>query len=260
MRTWKLWHHIINPPRDNPVYQWVLRKPGPAIPWYVGCAEVFAFILILPMVAFIGPVYSFGWVIGISEKIARARESGLLALLSITPSGTLGASFALATAIMHREGALARISQRSTWAGRFAVVLLLLYAYLAPRAAAGEPVVGPLITLVILIAAIWPDHVQSLALSCTVGMLAGNFTTSRVNVQWLAFLLLFVFQAGAYGAALSLFLTLSGEDPVRMAGAALAAGTTLFALREAAFVLLWRALENRVGPATVLDLRAAHAV
>ena len=259
MTTWQFWRYIIRPPQDNPIYQRMLSQAGPAIPWYVGCAEIFAFVLILPMVAFIGPVYSLGWVIGISSHIARARENGVLDLLSLAPPGPLGASFALAVASMHREGALARISQRSTWSGRL-TVMLLVYVTLAPRLAAGESILGTLGALLVLTAALYPDHVQSISLACAAGMLAADFSASRANAQWLAFLLLFTFQAGAYGAALTLYLLLTSDAALQMTGAALAAVLTLLLMREGLFLLLWRALVYRFGAATVLDLANHRAV
>jgi hypothetical protein len=220
---------------------------------------MFAFLFIVPMVAFIGPVYGMAWVIGISEHLARTREGGTLDLLSLTPSGPLGASLTLAIASMYREGALVRINQRSTWAGRVAAVLLVAYAVIATQVNGGAPVLGLLMTTFILTAALYPDHVQSISLACITGILAADFGTRQHNAQWLAFLLLVAVQAAVYGAALTLYLLLTGDD-LHMAAAAVAAVALLLLARELLFGLLWRALVNRFGTATVLDLAHSRAV
>ena len=263
MNTWQLWRRIIRPPQDSVIYHRALHQAGPPIPWYIGCVEIFAFVLVAPMIAFIGPVYSFGWVIGIGGDIARARENGRLDLLALTPAGPLGASFAVAVATLHREGALVRISQRSTWAGRITALVLVLYvSLLAPRLAAGEPIATLFIAAALLIAALYPDQFQSVALACTCGMLAAEVSDNRSTAQWLGFLLLLALQAGIYGAALSLFIVLTpaGVDERQQVVAVLAALLTLLVSREALFLLLWRALANRFGAATVLDLASAHRV
>lgn len=260
MTTWQLWQMIARPPTASPIYQWVQRQPGPPIPWHVGCAEMFAFLFIVPMVAFIGPVYGMAWVIGISEHLARAREGGTLDLLSLTPVGPLGASLTLAIASMYREGALVRINQRSTWAGRVAAVLLVAYAIIATQVNNGAPVLGLVMTTLIMTAALYPDHVQSISLACITGILAADFSTRQHNSQWLGFLLLGAVQAAVYGAALTLYLLLTGDDDLHIAVAAVAAVALLLLARELLFGLLWRALANRFGTATVLDLARSRAV
>lgn len=260
MTTWKLWRRIVQP-RDSAVYRLARRQAGPAIPWYVGCAELFAFVLILPLILFIGTIYSFGWVVGMSGDIARARENGTFDLLALTPAGPLSAAFALAAGGLHRIGALERINQRAMWAGRLTVAGLLAYfVVIAPRLQAGEPILGVVVSMLLVTLALYPDQVQSVALAVVAAMVGAEASTHRGTVQWTAFVLLLAFQMGAYGAALSVFLLLVGDDPLRVIGATVAALVTLLLMREALFVLLWRALANRFGAATVLDLADGQGV
>lgn len=260
MTSWRLWRLIVRPPQ-TPVYTQALRTSTPAIPWYVGCAELFLFLLVIPLVLFIGPVYSFGWVIGMTGDIAQTRKNGTFDLLALTPSGPFGVSLALALACLGRIGAVERVHQRQVWLGRLVVAGIVAFAlFIYPAIATQQPVLDITLTVVLVLAAMLPDQIQSIALAVMVAMTGAEASRDSFTARWTAFTLLLAFQMGAYGAAISIYLLLEQMPAVPLFGAGLAAVVTLLLTREALFVLLWRTLANRFGVVTVLDLADAQGV
>ena len=139
------------------------------------------------------------------------------------------------------------------------IVVLILLAYvlmIGPRLVAGEAIVWQVLAVLILCAALVPDHIQSIALALAAAVVAAESNLQRNSVQWSAITLLSTLQVGAYGAAATTFLMLAPEssDSPRLVVATLVALLVLFLSREVLFTLLSRAIANRFGQATVLDL------
>lgn len=258
MMSWQLWQHILHPPSASRLYQNAYQRNSPIMPWYAGCTELLVFIFVFPLVLFMGPAYSLGWVIGISGDIARARANGALDLIALTPSGPLGASFAIALASLNRDISRARVNQRGTWAGRLIIVGMVAFvALLLPQTQGNAPDLAPFVAAVILAAALIPDHVQSIVLALMAGVIGAEAAGDRATAQWSAFVLLLTLQMGAYGAAVTVFLMLTSSGLIV---SALVAVGVLVITREALIVLLWRAVTNRFGVTTVLDLADPHAL
>jgi hypothetical protein len=258
--SWQLWRLIVHPPQTA-LYRRAIQDATPAMPWYVGCAELALFLLFIPLVLFIGPVYSLGWVIGMSGDIARTRETGTFDLLALTPMGPFGVSLALALACLGRIGAMGRINLRQVWLGRLMLAGFLGFMlFIYPVIMNDGPVLDVTLTVLLVLLAMLPDQVQSVALSVVVAMTGAEATRDRFTARWASFTLLLALQMGAYGAGISLYLFLHQWPAVPLSVAALVALVVLLLVREALFVVLWRALLNRFGAVTVLDLADAHRV
>jgi hypothetical protein len=145
MMTWRLWRRLKRPPADNPIYQRALAEAGAPIPWYMGCAEFGAFLLIVPVFLMTSFAYSLAWAVGISGAIVRRHSTGVYPLLAITPYGPLETQWALAAAIIYRNNTFNQINARNTWAGRAVVIGLLFFALFVAPSGSDEPAIVPII-------------------------------------------------------------------------------------------------------------------
>jgi hypothetical protein len=259
--TWRLWRRLRQPAEDSPIYRRAFGERGPAVPWYVGCAELIGFILIAPMLLLMGPVYGVAWTVGISGNLAALMSHGEYDLLSLTPGGPLTVAWAIARATLDRNGTFANASARNTWAGRLMIVLLVYFAaVISPRSRAGEPIAVPLLELAALMAFISVDHVQSIVFAVLIGMLAPTVATDRSSIRITALAGYVGVQLGSYLAALLIIVTFdtvlgaAGAPELLRAALALVGGLLLFAVgREWLLHGLWRSVRDRLNADAVLD-------
>src|SRR5690606_10611463 len=121
--------------------------------------------------------------------------TGRLDLMALTPDGPLGARVAIALANLHREGLLQRANQRGTWTGRLLIAIVIAFVtLLVPQTRQDTPEYAPFIAALIGLAALFPDHIQSVALSFLAGLLGAEASDDRMSAQWSAFALLLAFQ------------------------------------------------------------------
>lgn len=257
MMTWRLWARLKTPFTENPLYRQVVEAPGPPIPWYTGCAELAAFLLVIPMFLFMGFANGIGWTVGIAGAIAQHRASGSHDLIAITPGGPLATSWALATGVMHRSGTFFHLNDRTTWVGRFVVMGLLWFPIvISPATVAGQSILPALLYAAAGTAVIYLDHIQSLVLCALVGMVVPTYTHERTNAQLTAFAALLSIQLGSYIAGIFLLRSLTyivdvarlpeGASLFALALALAASVGGFYGLREATIQALWRILVYRL--------------
>ncbi|GAB5490727.1 MAG: hypothetical protein Phog2KO_09420 [Phototrophicaceae bacterium] len=120
MISLKLWHALSKPPRQHPLFQYVLadskrEKPGVTsgfVVWVLMLASfmfVWAVIfkpvmgIILALFVALNSIYATRWVLRISRIILEEKQSRRFDLLASLPIGLLGTSWALSTGAVHQR-------------------------------------------------------------------------------------------------------------------------------------------------------------
>ena len=262
MFTWKIWRGLRTPPQQHPLFRRVMVAPLRPTPWYVGCAIILiAPLLLLPAILFTSAFYSLRWAVTIGGIIAREREVGMFDLISLSPEGGLGASWAICTASIHRNQSLQQIQSPMSWLVRLGFTLLILASLgnfvepLVPFGAnAPMEIIIPLVYLFTLAGALYVDHVQSVAMGSLIGMLMPTYTRSRIDAGVGAFIVFLLLQVTTYMLTLligfsflpSLFRGL-GLVPTLVAILLPILRLVIFGLiREGMIAGLWRVLVERL--------------
>jgi hypothetical protein len=292
MITWRLWSALHNPPITHPIFQrvtagqstvghwrWLLFAVGLLLTY--SCYQL-AFIqppvrLILlsltlqdVVVVFVGfnLVYGCILVLGISQTIVRAREGGLYEMLSLTPVGKSGTTWAMCAGAVWRGrsfGWFRLMVLLLTIIPLFALIIeliMLAMLYSNPGvnnltlSAAPDMHKKMLLEVVYglgLVGAFYTACVQSVILALLVGMLVPAAYQSGVSVwavggflllQLLSYIIALVFSLVFLPAVYQL-LGLAGwwadvSIPVWRLG-------FFFLVREGMNFMLWRALLRRWG-------------
>lgn len=120
MISFKLWRALSKPPRQHPLFQYVLadsksEKPGITSGFVVWILMLAAFVfiwsvifkpvmaLILVMFIALNSIYATRWVLRISQTILEEKQTRRFDLLASLPIGLLGTSWALSTGAVHRR-------------------------------------------------------------------------------------------------------------------------------------------------------------
>jgi hypothetical protein len=259
--TWRLWRWLRQAADESPIYQRATGRRGPSLPWYLGCAELIGFVLLAPMLLFMGPVYGVAWAVGISGNLAALRSRDEYDLLALAPGGPLAVAWAIARAALDRNGTFANANARNTWAGRLMVIIIIYFvAVIAPLNRSGERIDVALLELAALIAFIAIDHVQAIAFAALIGMLAPMLASDRSSIPFTALAGYLGVQLGSYLATLALSVTfyavlgIGGVALLPRTALALLGGLIFFAAaREWLLRGLWRSLLDRLNTDAVLD-------
>lgn len=208
MLTWKLWYALQRPPMRNPLFRRAYIAPEQPIAWYIGLAQWIGILFALPIIAFTAMIYGIGWSVGIGNLIGKERAQGTFDLISLCPSGPLGMSWAIATGYLYHHQTFQNIIQRANLHLRVVTVAVLLAAMDVVLQTMQAQFIDnftrtPLILLlgfrfVTLLAALYIDHLQSLALTLLVGMTAPTMTENRMQAQLYAFAIYLGAQIGSY--------------------------------------------------------------
>jgi hypothetical protein len=262
MLTWKIWRGLRNPPQQHQLFRRVMVAPLRPTPWYVGCAVILiAPLLLLPAILFTSAFYSLRWAVTISSMIARTREAGMFDLISLSPDGALGASWAICTASIHRNQSLQQIQSPMSWLVRLGFTLLILASvgnFVEPLVPFGTNstlgTIIPLLYLFTLSGALYVDHMQSVAMGSLIGMLMPTYTRSRIDGGVGAFIVFLLLQVTTY--VLTLLIGFSflpsifrGFDVTPTTAAILLPILRLvifWAIREGMIAGLWRVLVERL--------------
>lgn len=204
MITWKLWHALINPLYNHPIFQHALRKQRAfsfpnQIFGYMGlsvlliCAGftffpniitvllVFCFIAPFLFMVFNGSVYGIVLALNIGWVIAKEQEQYTHALLCVSPVGPLGAHWLLATGYLHRNNTTRQLhmlvrAQYIVVLGMLGIIgLILLLNMVEARDGNATARIHALVVVAkaaLILCGVFFDHVQSLVLGCLVGILA----------------------------------------------------------------------------------------
>jgi hypothetical protein len=262
MLTWKLWRGLKAPPTHHPLFRRTLVAPLRPTPWYVGCSVIIvAPFLLLPAILFTSAFYSLRWAITVGSTIAREREAGMFELVSLSVDGGIGASWAICTAAIHRNQSLEQIQSPMSWIVRLGFTLLLLSSLgnfvepLVPRDAdMSMQTLIPLLYLFTLSAALYMDHMQSVAMGSLIGMLMPSYTRSRVDAGIGSLIVFLLFQVITYVITLYIGFSLIPSLLRSLEVASVTASISLpilrlgvfFVIREAIIHGLWRVLVERL--------------
>jgi hypothetical protein len=182
-------------------------------------------------------------------------------LVSLSADGGIGASWAICTAAIHRNQSLQQIQSPMSWIVRLGFTLLLLASLgnfvepLVPSEAdIAMQTLIPLLYLFTLSAALYVDHMQSVAMGSLIGMLMPTYTRSRVDAGIGSLIVFLLFQVMTYVLTLFIGFSLISSLLGSLAVSAVAASIILpilrlgifYAIREAIINGLWRVLVERL--------------
>lgn len=184
MISLKLWRALSKPPRQHPLFQYVLsgsKKEQPQVTsgfvvWVIMLAAIifvwavlFKPMLWLILVLFVSlnSIYATRWVLRISRTILEEKETRRFDLLASLPVGLLGTSWALSTGAVHGRSSF-----------RWIPYLVLMIVVLAFIALCGLTT----ITLTLLE-----------QLSDSDAALTGNLEFARIGITAIPFVILFYF-------------------------------------------------------------------
>lgn len=254
MLSYQLWRALKRPPTRNPLFRRTyLTAEQPAI-WYVGCVQWIGILVFLPIIALAGLVYGFGWSAGVATQIGRERERHTFDLISLTPPGPLGMSWAAALGYLHYQRTFRNVNHVGNLLVRAGVVTLLFAGFDAalfmtmttppPLAILGLHAIAVFVALLV-------DHVQSVVAAVLSGIVAGHAGGGRVNGQLVAFALYSGVQLATYGVTLSLFSIVRPLVFTPTPASVVLAVVILVAFagsRELLLWLLWRWIDRLLAP------------
>lgn len=257
MLTARLWRTLKRPPTRNPLFRRVYTRAEQPAPWYVGCVRWVGVLLFLPIIAFAGLIYGFGWSAGVATQLGRERESRRFDLISLTPPGPLGMSWAAALGYLYHlrvfrnNNDLTNLLVRSAFSALFLTGLALLFDMAVAFGAIGF---AQLIMLwLTLVLALIVDHAQSVVVAILSGIVAAHAAGQRLSAQLYAFALYSGVQIMTYLVTLALGFALIPPIPGRD-NSLLTLGLVLFRLilfvgtRELLIGLLWRWADRALEP------------
>src|SRR5262245_41194048 len=124
MMTWKIWRALHNPPALHPVFQRTVLLPPPtlnrrSIGWAslvvnlvlaLGQYSPTILLLLMPFILiFTGITYGIDCAVRVGSAIAKEHENSTFNLLSLSPGGALGASWAMCTSTLYRNRDFSRL-------------------------------------------------------------------------------------------------------------------------------------------------------
>lgn len=260
MLSFRLWRALDSPPTRNPVFRRAYTRPEEPAPWYVGCVRWFGVVIFLPIIALAGLIYGFGWSVSIANLLGREREHHTFDLISLTPSGPLGMSWAATLGYLYHHRTFRNVNQQGNLLARagFMTVILVGAGLLVTVDAIlnAPPLVVLALYLATLFAALLVDHVQSLAAAVLVGILAADAAGNRLGAQLYAFSLYSGVQLTTYVLTFGLgfalfpeFADATNRHDLLSSVAVIGWRLALFAgSREVLIWLLWRRIASALYP------------
>jgi hypothetical protein len=232
--TWKCWQYVQFPMRQHPIFQY--GRQSSRIPMTINymvkrviqamlAVIAILFVIVLPiptlittvsltvalpilLILFNGTVLGSIWVTNISAIVSKTRYATQYELLQLTPLGGLGASWLLAIGIVHRHDWLKRVYKIIKWVLFVILVLLALSTILLIVGLLTTDntqlqqqqinVLRDVITLTIIMIALWLDHIQSILVAIFLGIVLPTLLPDRVYVRALSPILYLVLQTITY--------------------------------------------------------------
>jgi hypothetical protein len=221
---------------------------------------VLAAFLIVPVLLLIftfnGLIYGLIWGIKISSAIARTYEASIFDVLSLSPAGALGATWAMGTGCLYRNRAFGDLNFPETWTIRLFVVIFASMALgtISGVRRANELVLPVLIYALVLIAAFYIDDIQSIVLGSLVGMITPLYTRNRVDARLWTMGLYLLMQAMTYLSVLLVGFVFLPMLSARIAITGLHGDvvlpllgfTVFYGIREVGIAVLWNHLARRL--------------
>jgi hypothetical protein len=293
MISWKIWRNLRNPPFSHPLFRRILinrtaiqMRESDAYSYTIMnarfviellasmmiCAAMFSPVLIILggiglMLILNGTGYSLLWAVKTSGLIAQAREQQTYEIYCVSPEGALGVNWAICTGFLHRNGRLDQIHTLVRSLLIMGLVMVGIVGFLlvsnSANGYASELVRGEversslmLVHVLVVIAAIFIDHIHSIVLGSIVSILVPTYTRRKIDSQLGTFAVYLLLQIGTYLLAGVIALEIL---PAVYAGSqswlghislALLQVASFFAIREIVISLLWGHVANRLGITT----------
>jgi len=285
MTTWRLWHALTHPPFNHPLF-WrtvMTKEPEAAAPrrWPSGqvtlallmlficssamfprqiTALALVFFAIVPFVlltfTFNGLIYGLVWGVRISTTIAKAYESTLFDVLSLSPHGALGATWAMGTGCLYRNREFGDLNFPETWTIRLFIVIFVSMAMgtFSGARRANELALPVMVYALVLIATFYIDDIQSIVLGSLMGMLTPFYAHNRTDARLWTMGLYLLIQVTTYLSAiiggfvlLPAFYEYIGLNSILgEITFPLLAFVVFCGVRELAISILWRNLTERL--------------
>jgi hypothetical protein len=229
------------------------------------------------LVLITGMIYGLDCAIRVGSTIAREHEHDTFSLLSLSPGGGLGASWAMCTSSLYRNRDFERlhgVMRGTVIVGGVVLViggLLTLFFQSEKVTRMPMPSLPTLVSLVNWIAvliAIYIEYIQSTVLGSVVGMYIPTFTHSRLDTSVYTFGGFLFLQITTYFLAYLIgFVTLPNlYERLSIVGDYSEVSLTIFRvvifflIREAMITALWRVTVQRLNAsASELDLSMQFA-
>lgn len=267
LTTWMLWQHLLYP-GAHPLYQRVLRLPHGSYPTSVIlmglilvaspiCGGIWlllnqfgalvALILLAAMLCF-SSSYGVIWVMRLAVTIATAHEQRTYDELCLPPAGALGANWAICAATWQRGDMLGWIDLlRKVLAGLLLFVLLLVLSTMIIRAGIFNlfQVLQLLVEILLLTAAVYAEHLQSIVLGSLVGMIVPLFARTRLDARLLSAAVFLTLQSVTVLATVLIVLALLAL-PLAAVSPTIVSVLVFYVVREGCNAALWTLLTHQL--------------
>jgi hypothetical protein len=212
--------------------------------------------LILPVMfaVFNGTVYGLVWSARVGRTLVHEHEQGTFEILSITPDGALGATWAICTGCIHRSGAFdsLRVFSLEEFAVAWTITLVLnagkwqQYLNFFEGNSPFFPILVLMVYSLMLILTFYFNNVQSIIVGVLVGMGISTSVRNRLDAQLWAIGIYVLLQITTYlltwiiaGVILPTFFVMNVPTEILLAFISLG---VFYLIREALIVSLWRIL------------------
>ncbi len=215
MLTWKLWRALNNPPHSHPLFKRTLianhgvkpRRAGRILLMFLClfiatgfCWTVLSIwiplILVITLVL-ANSVYSSIWAVNISSVIAEEHQQNRYDLLSMSPCGALGVSWAMGMGRLHRTGLFKWTQLLVRLATTILLITLVFTLFFSVFIAAkndmppidqlaqeaNSELARSIIYGIALNIAFYIDHVQSSILSSLIGIIASTSIRNHAEAR-----------------------------------------------------------------------------
>ncbi len=277
MTTWRLWQALRTPPSKHPIFQrmvspyyddirWILVAQNVIIQgqiWFWSLIFVFDTRALILMI-FSGTLYGLSWSAIVSGTIAIEREYRMYDLLCLSPSGTLGISWAICMGCLHRNRAFEHVNSQESWSIR---IILFIPLVISANVLLGRAISTPgsitAIWLAAFLVVFYLDHVQSIIFGILFGVLAPHYASNRFDSRLWACTGFFLVQCSSYLVLLltSAFLVPTIYKILGVSGTyseislPILSVAVFYYFREVIMARLWRLLTQQLNAApTELDL------
>ncbi|MEO8607455.1 MAG: hypothetical protein ABI690_06215 [Chloroflexota bacterium] len=292
MTTWKIWRALHNPPALHPVFQRTVLLPPTTLKrrpmgWAglvvnlvlsLGQYSPTILLLLMPFILSItGIIYGIDCAIRVGSAIAREHENDTFSLLSLSPGGGLGASWAMCTSSLYRNRDFERLHEVMRGTVSVGSILLvggaLLTLFLQSDKFSRPPIPTlptfvNLVNLITVLFAVYVEYLQSAVLGSLVGMFVPTFTQNRLDTSVYTFGGFLFLQITTYFLAYligfvilpSLYERLNIVGDYTEMSLSILRLTIFFLIREAIITGLWRVIVQRLnGSTSELDLSMQFA-
>jgi hypothetical protein len=282
MITWRLWQALKTPPANHPIFQRMVSPYYDEMSWVLVAQNVLLqgqiwfwsliFVLdtrVLILMMFSGTFYGLVWSAMVSGTIAVEREYRMYDLLCLSPSGSLGISWAICTACLHRNQTFAQVNSQEAWSIRVILFIpLVISANILMGRAFSNPGNITIIWLIAFLTVFYLDHVQSIIFGSLLGVLAPHYAPNRFDSRIWACIGFMLVQAISYLLLLltgvfilpTLFQTVGVHGWYAELSLPVFSVAVFYLLREGIIMRLWRVLTEQLNAApTELDMMFFHA-